>query len=137
MDAAATVASSPTTSAAGLEDVVRAARTLARSTRDLGVDTARVAERELAMAIRIAAGLRDQVVSKETLAEARRNELAARLRQDAHDLVDLMMDASAVSMLTATRFFERFADEGRPALGVGTASGGTTGARSGSVIVGA
>jgi hypothetical protein len=134
MDAVATAANATTEPAAGLEDVVRAARTLARSTRDLGTDTARVAERELAMAIRIATGLRDQVISKETLAEARKNELASRLRQDAHDIVDLVMDAGAVSMITATRFFERFVDEGRPAITTGAAAGAPAGGR---VIVGA
>lgn len=117
--------SSTSTSAAerptGLEDVVRSVRTLARRTRDLGVDVADVAERELAMATRVAADLRDRVISRETLADARRNPLAKRLRKDAHEIVDLVVDAGAVSVLTAARFFEQLVDEPRPALPGGTA----------------
>lgn len=100
----------------GLEDVVRSVRVLARSARNLGVASAEVVERELAMAISISAQLRDDVISKAMLEEARREELPAKLRKDAHDTVNLLADAGAVLFLAATRFLENFADQRRPPL---------------------
>ena len=100
----------------GLEDVIRSVRNLARTTRNLGESTAKVAERELAMAIKISASLRDQMVSAEMLAAARKEELPGRLRSDAHQAVDLIADAGAVAFLVVTRFVEGFVDQRRPPI---------------------
>lgn len=108
----------------GLEDVVRSVRTLARTTRGLAVDSAGVLERELAMAIRISEQIRDSALSAESLAEARRSELPARLRKDAHQALDLAADVASVGLLVAMRFFEGFVDEPRtPALTTETSAG--------------
>jgi hypothetical protein len=103
----------PAVNASGLEDVVRSARAIARTARNLGEDSANLVEREMAMAIKISNQLLDDVISKESLEEARHQPLAAKLRQDAHDTVSLMADVGSVLFLTATRFLENFADEPR------------------------
>jgi hypothetical protein len=113
MDAATTSnAKTPT----GIEDVVRSVRAISRTARNLGEVSAEVVEREIAMAIRISDQLRDDVFSKETLQEARKQNLTAQLREDGHKTLDLVADVGAVMFLTATRFLENFADQPRPAL---------------------
>jgi hypothetical protein len=97
----------------GLEDVTRSMRALARQTRTLGGSAAKVAERELAMAIRIASRLRDETISSERLERLRNAELAAHLRQDAHNLVDVVADLGAVMGQSVVDFVERFLDERR------------------------
>lgn len=97
----------------GLEDVVRSVRALARSTRTIAEATGHVAERELAMAISISEQLRDSVMSAQTLERARKEELPAKLRQDAHRVVDLFADLGAVAFVTGVRFVEAFVDEPR------------------------
>lgn len=103
--------------AAGIEDVFRSVRVLARQTRGLAESAASVAERELAMAISIAEQLRDSVISPETLERARREELPARLRQDAHRTLDLVADAASVAYVTVLGFAESFIDDPRPPIG--------------------
>lgn len=100
----------------GLEDVVRSVRALARTTRGLGEDAASVLERELAMAIGISEKLRDEMVSEKALAEAREARLVARLREDAHRLVDLAADAGSVLYVNSVKFLEKFTDERRPPI---------------------
>ncbi|MCC6534093.1 MAG: hypothetical protein IT531_16210 [Burkholderiales bacterium] len=100
----------------GLEDVVRSVRALARSSRNVAESAVAVAERELAMAISISERLRDSVVTAQTLEEARKQPLPARLRQDAHRALDVMADATAVAQLALLRFVEGFVDERRPSL---------------------
>ena len=100
----------------GLEDVVRSVRALARSSRKVAEAAAHVAERELAMAITISERLRDSVVSAETLRHARAEELPAKMRDNAHRVVDLVADIGAVAFSTAIRFVEGFVDEPRKAI---------------------
>ena len=100
----------------GVEDVTRSVRELARRTRELGESVADVAERELAMAIRISARVRDEVISANKLAEARRSPLSAKLRQDAHEIVDVVADVGTVLAISTVDFFESFTDERRPPL---------------------
>lgn len=102
----------------GLEDVLRAARQLARETRGLAESTAGVVERELAMALTVAESLRERLVSEQALKEARAHPLMARLRTDAHRAVDLGMDALATSYVFGVDFVENFVDRPRPALEV-------------------
>lgn len=106
------LAESPT----GLEDVVRSVRALARMTRDLSESAASVAERELAMAIGISERLRDGIVSADALRRARAEELPARLRADAHRVLDLFADAGAVAYRFGIDFVEGLTDERRPKL---------------------
>jgi len=113
--------------AAGIEDVFRSVRALARQTRGLAESAASVAERELAMAISIAEQLRDKVIAQETLERARREELPARLRQDAHRTLDLVADAASVAYVTVLGFAESFIDDPRPPIG-GTGKTVLTGA---------
>ena len=100
----------------GLEDVVRSVRSLARATRNLGSASADVVERELAMAINISEQLRNEVISAQTLEEARNQSLPSRLRKDAVDTVNLMADVGSVLFLVASRFVENFVDQRRPEL---------------------
>ena len=106
----------PTQKPTGLEDVIRSVRALARTTSELGENSAEILERELAMAIKISERLRDDVISAETLEEARKRPLASKLRKDAHDALNLMADAWDVLFLMGTRFIENFVDEPRPEL---------------------
>lgn len=100
----------------GLEDVLRAARQLARETRGLAESTAGVVERELAMALTVAESLRERLVSEEALKKARAHPLMARLRTDAHRAVDLGMDAIATGYVFSVDLVENFVDLPRPAL---------------------
>ncbi|MDO8706681.1 MAG: hypothetical protein Q7J84_17225 [Sulfuricaulis sp.] len=106
----------------GLEDVIRSVRALARTTRSLTEEAGHVAERELAMAITISEQLRDNVLNKEGLERARAEKLPAKLRQDAHRMVDLFADVAAVAFATTVRFVENFTDERRPPVGRKTSS---------------
>lgn len=106
----------PTARPTGLEDVTRAVRGLLRTTRNLGESTFDVAERELAMAIQVSAQIRDSTLSDEALERARNEGLSARLRQDAHQAVDIAADLGSVLYTSALDFLERFADERRPPL---------------------
>jgi hypothetical protein len=102
--------------ATGLEDVVRSVRALARSTRTLAERSGSVLERELAMAITLAERIRNDVVSPQMLEEARKSELPAQFRQDAHRAVDLAFDVGAVLYVSTIKFVEGLVDERRPAL---------------------
>ena len=100
----------------GLEDVIRSVRGLARTARDLGVSASDVLERELAMAITISQQVRDRTISEEMLKRVRNEGIPARLRKDAHDLVDLVADIGAVVAVGAIDLLEGFVDERRPPL---------------------
>lgn len=100
----------------GIEDIVRSVRASGRTARILGEDLASILERELAMAINISERLRDEIVSENALAEARKEPLPARLREDAHRLVDLTADAGSLLYVNAIKFFENLTDERRPLL---------------------
>lgn len=101
---------------AGLEDVIRAVRDLARRTRGLAEDAAGVVERELAMALTAAEQMRDAVTSPKALEEARAMPVLARLRSDGHRTVDLGMDFVATAYVFSVRFVEGFLDTPRPAV---------------------
>ncbi|HNU11572.1 MAG TPA: hypothetical protein PKJ45_09445 [Rubrivivax sp.] len=103
----------------GLEDVLRAARQLARETRGLAESTAGVLERELAMALAVAESVRDRVVSPQALEQSRAHPLIARLRTDAHRAVELGMDAIATSYVFGVDLVENFVDRQRPAIEIG------------------
>jgi hypothetical protein len=100
----------------GLEDVLRAARQLARETRGLAESAAGVVERELAMALSVAESLRDRLVSEEALRRSREHPLMSRLRTDAHRAVDLGMDVVATSYVFGVDLVENFVDKPRPAM---------------------
>ena len=100
----------------GLEDVLRAARQLARETRGLAESTAGVLERELAMALTVAESLRDKLVSPQALEQSRAHPLMSRLRSDAHRAVELGMDALATSYVFSVDLVENFVDRPRPAV---------------------
>lgn len=102
--------------ASGLEDVTRAVRTLARSSRDLLTDAGGVLERELAMAVAVSERLRNEAVSEELLRDARSVRVQAGLRDSAHRVVDLVADAVGVATVTAVRFGEGMVDQPRPEL---------------------
>ncbi len=107
-----------TAGAVGLEDVTRSVRALLRSGRSLGTSTLEVAERELAMAISISESIRDDIVTREALERARHQGVMARLRQDGHSVVDLVMDASTIAVYGGLDFLENFADRRRPPLAI-------------------
>ena len=107
-------ANSSQNTADGLVDVVRSVRSLARTSRTLGEDTANIMERELAMAISISERIRNDVVSDQALEEARKEPLPARLRDDAHRVLDLVADAGSLLYVNSIKFFEVLTDEQRP-----------------------
>jgi hypothetical protein len=106
----------PTARPTGLEDVTRAVRGLLRTSRDLGESTFDVAERELAMAIQVSAQIRDSTLSEKALERARTEGVTARLRQDAHQAVDIAADLGSILYTSGLDFLERFADDRRPPL---------------------
>ena len=106
----------PTARPTGLEDVTRAVRGLLRTSRDLGESTFDVAERELAMAIQVSAQIRDNTLSEKALERARTEGVTARLRQDAHQAVDIAADLGSILYTSGLDFLERFADDRRPPL---------------------
>jgi len=106
----------PTARPTGLEDVTRAVRGLLRTSRDLGESTFDVAERELAMAIQVSAQIRDSTLSEKALERARTEGVTARLRQDAHQAVDITADLGSILYTSGLDFLERFADDRRPPL---------------------
>jgi hypothetical protein len=97
--------------ASGADDVVTSVRKLARSTANLGAASAEVLERELAMAIRISEQIRDRMISREALEEARKQEVLSSLRTDAHRAVDLVADVGAVGIVAFSDFLTRFIDQ--------------------------
>jgi hypothetical protein len=99
--------------ATGLDDVSRSLRELVGTTRSLAEDASSVLERELAAAIRISEGLRDDVVSGAALKEAREGRLTRKLRDDSHRFVDLVADVGGVAGQSALRLVRRFAEEPR------------------------
>ncbi|MBL6750748.1 MAG: hypothetical protein ISP90_09515 [Nevskia sp.] len=103
---------------AGIEDVVRSVRELARSTRTVGLDAANIVERELAMVISISERIRDTTLSPEILHKSRSKPLPAALRRDAHRALDLVADVASVAFVSASDFVEALLDERRPALSV-------------------
>ena len=107
----------------GLEDVIRAVRDLARRTRGLAEDVVGVAERELAVALTAAEQMRDAVTSPEALEEARKQQLLARLRADAHRAIDLGMDFVATGYVFTVKMDEGVVDRPRPPLTAPATSG--------------
>jgi hypothetical protein len=103
----------PQSPAAGLDDVTRSVRTLARSSRDLLTDAGGVLERELAMAVAVSERLRDEAVSEERLKDARSVRVQSGLRDSAHRVIDLVADAFGVATVTAVRFGESMVDQPR------------------------
>lgn len=102
--------------AAGLEDVIRSVRVLARNARTLVEDAGGVAERELAMLLTVAEDTRDRLASKEALELGRAHPLFGALRADAHRAVDLGFDVAATGYVVVRDAFEGFLDQPRPAI---------------------
>lgn len=100
--------------AAGLQDLTRSVRVLARSSRNLLTDAGGVLERELAMVVEVSERLRDDTVSEELLREGRQVRVLSGLRRSAHSLVDLAADAVGVATVSAVRFGEAMVDQPRP-----------------------
>lgn len=90
----------------GVDDVARTMGSLIQSSVHLAETTADVMERELALAIRLSQRVRDQVLSEELLATARKQPIPARFRQDAHDIVDLVADIGAVVFQASLNFVD-------------------------------
>lgn len=108
----------------GVEDVMRSLRELVRGVRELAGDATKVAQREVAMAVKISEQIRDSVISAEALKRVRDEEVLADFRRDAHRMVDLAMDVSGVALQSVADFIENFTDQSRPALTTGTAARG-------------
>lgn len=90
----------------GADTVASALGTLVQSSFRLGETTAGVIERELALTISLSQRIRDQIVSADTLARARQEQLPARFREDAHAAVDLVADAGALLFHSALLFVD-------------------------------
>jgi hypothetical protein len=99
--------------AAGVEDVMRSVRVLARQARELVEQTGGVAERELAMLLTVAEDARDRLLSEESLRKSRAHGLFKPLRADAHRAVDLGFDAVVTVYCFAVETVENFLDQPR------------------------
>ena len=125
---ARTTSSTTPGQAAGLQDLTRSVRVLARSSRDLLVDAGEVLERELAMAVEVSERLRDETVSEQLLREGRDVRVLSGLRRSAHSVVDLAADAVGVATVSAVRFGEAMVDQPRrettPTVGTATVATG-------------
>jgi len=103
----------PQRDAAGLDDVVRSVRVLARQARELVEQAGGVVETELAMALNVVEEVRDRVMSKEALEKARQQTLLSGLRQDAHRAMDLAFDAAATAYVFGVDIVDRILDRPR------------------------
>jgi hypothetical protein len=106
-------ADKPIDMAAGLTDVVRAARDLARQARRTVESAGDLADRELAMLLDISEQLRDRLASPEALATGRANKLFAGFRHSSHRAVDLGIDAVATGYVFTVEALENFLDTPR------------------------
>jgi hypothetical protein len=102
--------------AAGLEDVVRSVRVLAKQARLLVEQAGGVAERELAMMLTVAEDSRNRLLSAETLEKNRAHPLFKQLRSDAHRAVDLGFDTIVTVYAFAVETVETFLDQPREAV---------------------
>jgi hypothetical protein len=107
------MADQTTRDAAGLEDVVRSVRVLAKQARLLVEEAGGVAERELAMVLTVAESSRNRLLAAETLEKNRAHPLFKQLRSDAHRAVDLGFDAIVTVYGFAVETVENFLDQPR------------------------
>lgn len=107
------MADQTTRDAAGLEDVVRSVRVLAKQARLLVEEAGGVAERELAMMLTVAEDTRNRLLAVETLEKNRAHPLFKQLRSDAHRAVDLGFDAIVTVYGFAVETVETFLDQPR------------------------
>jgi DNA-directed RNA polymerase subunit K/omega len=98
---------------AGLDDVMRSVRVLARRARQLVEDAGEVAEREVAMVLTATEEVRDRVISKEALGKARQQTPLRGLRQDTQRAVDLAFDAAAMVYVFGVEIVERVLERRR------------------------
>ncbi|HEY0549024.1 MAG TPA: hypothetical protein VGF13_05445 [Verrucomicrobiae bacterium] len=103
--------------AAGLEDVMRSVRVLARQARELVGEAGGVAEREIAMVLTVTEDVRDRVLSEEALKRGREQALLKNLRRDAHRAVDIAFDTAAVVFVFGADIVDKVLD--RPRVSVG------------------
>lgn len=97
-------------------EVVQSLRRVTRTSQQLMLGANEVLERELAMAVSISEGIRDHTITEGALSEARAGRLHARLRGDAHRIVDLAADIAGVATGAAISFISQFAGQERPSL---------------------
>jgi hypothetical protein len=90
----------------GADDITRSLGSLMNTSFRLAETTADVMETELATVIRLSERVRDQVISAEFLENARKQELPARFRRDAHAIVDIVADVGAVFFLASINFLD-------------------------------
>jgi hypothetical protein len=90
----------------GVDDIGRSLGKLVDSSFHLAETGAEVMERELALVIRLSQRVRDQVISAELLAQARKQPIPARFREDAHAVVDLVADVGAVFFQSSINFID-------------------------------
>jgi hypothetical protein len=90
----------------GAQEIARSLGALADSSIRLVETGADVMERELALVIRLAQRVRDQVISADLLAEARKQPVPAKFREDAHAIVDLVADVAAVIVQSSVNFVD-------------------------------
>ena len=83
---------------AAADDVAHSVGELVRAVQALLDSAAGLAERELAMAIRVAERVRDEVIAKEALHEARERPILSAFRRDAVGIVNLAADAGALTV---------------------------------------
>ena len=91
-----------------IDDILRALRSVGRSSGAVVNASGNALALELDMAIRLSEQIRDSVINPATLAELRQQELHERIRTDAHRFVDIIADFGGVAVLQVVHFADSF-----------------------------
>ena len=91
-----------------IDDMLKALRSVGRGSGEVIHASGNALERELDMPVRLSGQIRESVISPTALAEARKQKFNARMRADAHRLVDLVADFSGVAVLQVVHFADGF-----------------------------
>lgn len=102
--------------ATGMDELSRSLGVLALSARNLGLSTADMLEREMAMAIAISNQVRYAAISEQMLRRVREEGLPAKLRRDAHEIVDLVADIGFSVAVSVDDLLRGFVLSQRPPL---------------------
>jgi len=99
---------------AAADDVAHSVGELVRAVQTLLESATGLVERELAMAIRVAEQVRDEVIAKEALHEARERPILSAFRRDAVGIVNLAADAGALTVHNLSKLATRYTEHLRP-----------------------
>lgn len=100
---------SPTPPEGTFDDVSRSLKAVIRSSRNLGENSVDFVGREVAMAVRLAEQVRDEIFSDDLLQDARRSPVPASFRSSAHRAVDVIADIGSIGYVLTLRIADSIA----------------------------